>query len=174
MRASPPVVYAPKTTQPPVLSDRFKASRKAFSLIEVLLALVIFAMAAGVLMASFVNALLARERGAQDARWEDDIRLVRMQLLLEPIREDAETGGEVTTLHHGEASWRALIEPTQVVDLFAVQFQIEFSSPPEDSPGSFVETLFLLRPTWSEADERSDLLQDKRDALLDSRRFGSF
>ncbi len=149
-------------------------SKKGFSLIEVLLALVIFAMAAGVLVSAFVNALLARERGAQDERWGDDVRIARMQLLLEPIRDDAESGGRVATLHHGEASWRAVIEPTQIVDLFSVQFQVDFSSSPEGSPGSITETLFLFRPTWSEAGERSDLLQDKRDALLDSRRFGAF
>lgn len=157
-------------TDLPGLSAR---PRKAFSLIEVLLALAVFAMAASVLMATFVNALLARERGAQDERWTDDVRTARLQLLLEPVREDAETGGEVMTLHHGEASWQAVIEPTNVVDLFRVQLQVEFSAPSEGTPGSYSETLFLLRPTWSESDERSDLLQEKRDALQDSRRFGA-
>jgi len=148
-------------------------SRKAaaaFSLAEVLIAVAIFAMASTVLMSAFVNALLAGERSASYDRLNADIRAVRMQLLLEPNLEDAEDGGEYETVHSGEASWEAQIVPTNVVDLFQVQLSIRFSEPPEGLPGDYSETLYLLRPTWSESDERSDLLEDKRQALEDSRR----
>lgn len=141
----------------------------AFSLIEVVIAVAIFAMAATVLISAFVNALLARERGVSNDLLNADIRAVRMQLLLEPNIEDAEDGDEYETLNSGEASWEAQIEPTNVVDLFKVQFNIRFSEPLEGLPGDYLETLYLLRPTWSEADERSELLQDKREALEDTR-----
>jgi len=146
----------------------------AFSLIEVLIALTVFAMAATYLMSTFVNALTARERSVNDDVLHADIRAVRMQLLLEPNLEDAEDGGEYPTLSHGEASWRARIEPTEIVDLFQVEFSIEFSEPPEDGPDNHVESLYLLRPTWSEGDERSDLLEDKRRELERSRDFDRF
>lgn len=150
------------------------AHTTAFTLIEVLIALAIFAMASTYLTTTFVSALTARERSFNQDLLHADIRAVRMQLLLEPNRDDAEDGGSLPTLNHGEASWRASIEPTEVVDLFTVVLTIEFSQAPEDSPGFYEETLFLLRPTWSEADERSDLLQDKRDALARSRDFSRF
>jgi len=146
----------------------------AFSLIEVLIALTVFAMAATYLMSTFVNALTARERSVNDDVLHADIRAVRMQLLLEPNLEDAEDGGEYPTLSHGEASWRARIEPTEIVDLFQVEFSIEFSEPPEDGPENHVESLYLLRPPWSEGDERSDLLEDKRRELERSRDFDRF
>lgn len=147
---------------------------RAFTLIEVLIALTIFAMAATYLTSTFVSALTARERSVSDDMLHADIRAVRMQLLLEPNRDDAEDGGEYPTLNHGEASWQATIEPTEIVDLFAVQFDIRFSEPKEDGPDSHQETLYLLRPTWSESDVRSDLLEDKRQALQDSRDFDRF
>lgn len=150
------------------------SKRSGFSLIEVVVALAIFAMAAVVLTDTFVNALLARERGEGNDARNRDIRAVRMQLLLEPDREAAEDGETYETLSSGSANWEAEIEPTDVVDLFKVQFRIEFSEAQEDQEKSYSETLYLLRPTWSESDERSNLLQEKKDALEHSRDFSRF
>jgi prepilin-type N-terminal cleavage/methylation domain-containing protein len=148
--------------------------RSGFSLIEVVVALALFAMAAVVLSDTFVNALLAREKGVSNDTRNRDVRAVRMQLLLEPNREEAEEGGTYETLDNGSANWRAEIEPTNVVDLFQVQLLIDFQEPQDDQEASYQETLYLLRPTWSESDERSDLLQEKKSALLDQRNFNRF
>ena len=142
----------------------------AFTLVEVLVAVAIFAMAASVLMSAFANALLSRESATKYDLLNADIRAVRMQLLLEPNLEDAEDGDEYETVHSGEASWEAQVVPTNVVDLFQVILSIRFSEPPAGLVADYTETLYLLRPTWSESDERSDLLQDKREALEDTRR----
>ncbi|TVP79200.1 MAG: prepilin-type N-terminal cleavage/methylation domain-containing protein [Puniceicoccaceae bacterium] len=143
--------------------------RGGFSLIEVVIAVAVFAMAATVLVSAFTNALLARERGLNIDMLNADIRAVRMQLLLQPNIEEAERGGLFETLSSGRASWEARIEPTDVVDLFRVQFSMDFSDPPEDLPDTYEETLYLLRPTWSQSDERSQLLQDKRTELENMR-----
>lgn len=145
-----------------------------FSLIEVVVALALFAMAAVVLNSSFVNALLARERGLSNDRLHADIQAVRLQLLLEPNLEDAEDGGRYETLNSGTANWEASVEPTNLIDLFHVQLQIEFSDPQDDQAATHTESLYLLRPTWSESDERSELLQDKKDELENSRDFDRF
>ncbi len=148
--------------------------RFGFSLIEVVVALAIFAMAAVVLSDTFVNALLAREKGLSNDVYNRDIQVVRMQLLLEPNRDNAEDGNTYETLSNGSANWESSIEPTNVVDLFKVEFRIEFSEPQKDQEAVYKETLYLLRPTWSESDERSNLLQEKKDALRNSRDFNSF
>ncbi len=145
-------------------------TRRAFSLIEVVIAVAIFGMAASVLMSAFTNALLARERGVSNDQLNADIRAVRLQLLLEPELEAAEDGDTYETLSNGLATWEARIEPTDVVDLFHVELRMDFSEPLEGLPAEYTETLFLLRPTWSESDERSDLLQDKREELESWRR----
>jgi general secretion pathway protein I len=158
----------------PSLRSAHYSTSKAFSLIEVVVALALFSMAAVVLSSSFVNALLAREKGRSNDIRDADIRAVRMQLLLEPNLEDAEDGEQLETLSNGEASWSAMIEPTDVVDLFQVQLFIEFLEPQEDQAPTYQETLYLLRPTWSESGDRSDLLEDKKKALMDSRDFDRF
>ncbi|WPJ94668.1 type II secretion system protein [Coraliomargarita algicola] len=161
--------HCPRSTWSRGSRDHSHQRRAAFTLVEVLIAVAIFAMTSSVLMSAFVNALLARESAANYDLLNADIRAVRMQLLLEPNLEDAEDGDEYETLNCGEASWQAQITPTNVVDLFQVQFNIRFSQPPEGLPADYSEMLYLLRPTWSESDERSELLQDKREALQDSR-----
>jgi len=145
-----------------------------FSLIEVVVALALFAMAAVVLNSSFINALLARERGLSNDRLHADIQAVRLQLLLEPNLEDVEDGGRYETLNSGTANWEASVEPTNLIDLFHVQLQIEFSDPQDDQAATHTESLYLLRPTWSESNERSELLQDKKDELENSRDFDRF
>ncbi|MFT6059722.1 MAG: general secretion pathway protein I [Lentimonas sp.] len=145
-----------------------------FSLIEVVVALALFAMASVVLTSSFVNALLAREHGQSNDLRHADIRAVRMQLLLEPNIDDAEDGDRYDTLNNGTANWEASIEPTNVIDLFEVQLSIEFSEPQEEQAATYTESLYLLRPTWSKTDERSSLLQDKKDELQNARDFDRF
>ena len=147
---------------------------KGFTLIEVLVALAIFAMAGTYLMSTFVNTLEARERSVSNDLLHADIQAVRLQLLLEPNREDAEDGGNYPTLNNGEATWTAEIEETEVVDLFKVALSMEFAEPAEGQPAAHSETLYLLRPTWSDSDDRSKLLEDKKEALQDSRDFDRF
>lgn len=141
----------------------------AFSLIEVLIALALFAIAANVISSAFINALLSRERN--DSRLYNDfaIQTARKQLLLEKNIEDAEDGGTVETLELGEVDWYAEILPTEIVDLFEVQLYGTFYDLEDSQKANFSETLYLLRPTWSESDERSMLLEDKKQDLLEIR-----
>lgn len=157
-----------------LIKSHSRQTANAFTLIEVLIALAVFAMAGLYLMSTFVNALTARERSVSDDLLHADIKTVRMQLLLEPNLEEAEDGGDYPTVNHGEAYWQAVIEPMEIVDLFEVELTIEFSEPGENQTGIHQEKLYLLRPTWSEADERSQLLEDKRQALDDYRDFDRF
>ncbi|MGB0344954.1 MAG: PulJ/GspJ family protein [Coraliomargarita sp.] len=147
------------------------AHRRGFTLIEVVVALAIFAAASVGLTMAFTSILTARQHGVQSDLLDADLRAVRIQLLLEPDLEAAEEGDTMETLSCGEAEWSAEIQPTDVVDLFQVRFFVEFTDPPEGLPDTYSETLYLLRPTWSEKDERDDLLADKREALERERDF---
>lgn len=139
---------------------------RAFTLIEVLVALAIFAIAAVVLGATYVNliqthaALRDRDGSGSDLRW------ARIALLSEPDRAAAERGGDVILPDGRTATWRATIEPTGVSDLFDVV--LEFDAPPSASGGELVRTrenLRLLRPTWSTAAERTELQRLARQRL---------
>lgn len=145
------------------------APTKGFSLIEVLIALALFAIASNIIGSAFINALLSRERNNDNSYRDIAIQTARKQLLLEKNIDDAEDGGSVETLELGEVDWYAEIIPTDMVDLFEVNLFIEFFDVKDDQSSNYNETLLLLRPTWSESDERSSLLQDKKEDLLDIR-----
>ncbi len=144
---------------------------KAFSLIEVLIALALFAVCSNLIASAFINALLARERDPSIAYRDIGIDTVRRQLLLEKNLEDAEEGGTVKLIQDHEALWSVEIFPTDIIDLFECRLDIEFLEDELSQKGIYSETLYLLRPTWSDPSERATLLEEKKQALLDKRDF---
>lgn len=148
-----------------------RAIPDGFTLIEVVVALAIFAGASVGLTLAFTSIITAREHGVKQDLIDADLRAVRLQLLLEPDLESAQDGERMETLSSGEANWSALIEPTEIVDLFRVEFFVEFSDPPESTSEEYRETLYLLRPTWSKKEERDTLFAEKRKALQSERDF---
>ena len=147
---------------------------KAFTLIEVLISLALFALASNIIASAFINALLARESNPSITYKDIATQTARRQLLLEPNLEDAMDGARIETLEIGEVVWTSEILPTDIVDLFECQLVIEFLDVDSEMASTYNETLFLLRPTWSVSDERSSLLQDKKDTLIEDREFDSF
>ena len=59
------------------------APAKGFSLIEVLIALALFAIASNIIGSAFINALLSRERNNDNSYRDIAIQTARKQLLLE-------------------------------------------------------------------------------------------
>ncbi len=144
--------------------------RRAFTLIEVLVALAIFAIAAVVLGATYVNLIQTHAALRDRDGSESDLAWAREALLAEPDRATAERGGDVVLPDGRTANWRAVIEPAAVSDLFDIA--LEITAPPPGGQGDLVrrsENLRLLRPTWSTEAERKDL-RDKAEQRLKRQR----
>lgn len=142
----------------------------AFSLIETVIAVAIAGIAFFVLTETFFNVLLTLEDLETKADNQKDLRFVRSQVIRIADRDEVEEGGTITTLGLGEADWDAEIEETETVDLFRLFLEIEFENPDGEEPIRHAETLTLLRPTWSDAIERSSLLEDVRRDIEDEQR----
>src|SRR6188768_2753590 len=128
-----------------------------FTLIEVLVSIAIFALAAVILGSAYVNVLGGYHRMRGSAADESDIAFVRGLVLAEPKREVVEKGGDVRRADQGTVHWSAEIEPTNRADLFRVTIECEL---PTSGPGParrMRNSFLVLRPTWSEPAEREKL-----------------
>jgi general secretion pathway protein I len=143
---------------------RRKSSARAFTLLEVLVSLAIFALAAVVLSATYVNILTSYDAVSRRNEHEQDLRLVRAQLLSEPDRKKVENGGDFALPDNRTAHWKATIEDSTVADLFKVTFSCELRDTGTDKPWTQDETFMLLRPTWSDPAARDKLRATAQEA----------
>ena len=141
-------------------------AKSSFTLLEVLVSLAIFALAAVVLGATYVNALNAYGTAARHDEYAEDLRFVRAALLTEPDRDKAAAGGDLDLGDNKRAHWTADITPTGTADLFTVVWHCEINDPARREPYRAAQTLLLLRPTWSDPVERSKLLDQAKERIL--------
>jgi prepilin-type N-terminal cleavage/methylation domain-containing protein len=131
---------------------------RGFTLLEVLISLLIFVMAAVVLGSSYVNVLNGYDLAQRANARNDDMEFARAQLLAEPDHDKAEQGGEFDSANGRHVSWHAQIDPTQTADLFAVAFTCEINDPSAKAPDTATQNFMVLRPTWSDATTNTALL----------------
>ncbi len=137
-----------------------KRPQRAFTIVESMVALAIVAMAAIVLGAAYLNVLLGYEHAERASLVDADVRFAREILFRMPELEDVEDGDDFETEDGRRIIWRAIVEPTQIPDLFDVEFEVEIADNRAGKNEIVVERFRMLRPTWSEDDE-SDLLRQE-------------
>ena len=146
------------------------ASRSGFTIVEVILSLSLFVVAAAVFASSYVNVITSFETVQVDQAYEQDMTMIRQAALMIQDTQELEEGGEVPTGSHGLASWKVEYEPTLIADLFKVKLLVVLNptnEEGEEEPREVEETYYLTRPTWSEPSEREILRADSRDRLLE-------
>ena len=136
-------------------------SRRAFTLIEVLVSLAIFALAAVSLGAAYSNVLLSRQSLRIDEQDLEDRARVLGAVLEAPNFDDVTTGGEINLPGDRTARWKGEIEATPVSDLFRVKVEAEMENEAGDTV-EWTEERLLLRPTWSVPGEKAKIIADTR------------
>ena len=140
--------------------DARATSRRAFTLIEVLVALVIFAMAAAVLGAAYINVLTSYQFAGRSNADDLDLAYARQQLETQIDLPTAEAGDKFENADNKTITWTADIEPTTTADLFTVTLTCVISGSELDPTRTIAQTFTLLRPTWSDPTDRSNLRQE--------------
>jgi general secretion pathway protein I len=149
------------------IENRKSKIHRAFTMLEVLVALAIFAAMAVVLVASYLNILTAYEVAGRGPAGEFDVRFAREMLLAEGSLDAALAGADFEGADGGRVKWKAEIEPTETADLFLVTFTCEIEATNETPARTVVETFRLLRPTWSQPADREALRAETRQRILD-------
>jgi general secretion pathway protein I len=149
---------------------RPEAAARAFTLIEVLISLAIFALAAVVLAAAYLNVLGSYQAVARRQQGEEEWKLVRTTVLSEPDRTKIEAGGRLALADGSSLRWTAKIEEAAVADLFAVTIRAgpEFAVGTENRARE--QKLMLLRPHWSDPVARDKLRAATQQRLLGARK----
>lgn len=130
----------------------------AFTLIEVLAALMIFGLTAVVLGGAYLNVLNSYEIAQRSNGNESEVNFARSQLLTQADLPTAQAGAEFDD-GDSHVKWTAEIDPAETTDLFTVVFTCVVSDATAAQPRTVVETFMLLRPTWSDPAGRSTLRQ---------------
>ena len=141
---------------------------RGFTLLEVLVALAVFAMSAVVLASAYINVLNAYNVVGRGNDRDENLRFARSQLLAEPDRKKAEQGDDFEAGDGVRVKWTATIEQSTTADLFRVVFVCDVSDPNSKLPQTpTTETFMLLRPTWSEGTDTAKLRGDAKQRILE-------
>jgi len=139
-------------------------NRRGFTLIEVLVALMIFALTAVVLGGAYVNVLNSYEIARRANMNDEDVSFARSQLLGQPDLQTAQNGAEFDDGDR-HVKWTAEVDPANTTDLFTVTFTCAITDTTASAPRNVVETFMLVRPTWSDPTARSQLRQSAADRI---------
>ncbi len=141
---------------------------RAFSLVEVLVALTIFALSAIILGSAYVNVLNSYAVAGRYAQTNEDLAFARSLVVTQPDITKLENGGEFEGASGRRVKWSAEITPTTTADVFTVVFTCEITDPTQPQPDKTVQTFMLLRPTWSiDPAARSQLRQDAKTRIYE-------
>ena len=128
----------------------------------------IFSLAAVVLGSTYVNVLNSYEAVSRGNTRDEDVAFARAQLLAESDRAKVEAGAEFEATEGRRVRWTATLASTTLPDLFTVTFVCEISDNSKGGDSQKTTQVFtVLRPTWSDAVEKSQLRQAVQDRIAE-------
>jgi general secretion pathway protein I len=130
--------------------------RRAFTIIEVLISMAIFAMAVTVLAGGYLNVLGGYEQAKQIMTSDHDLQFVRSQVMA-MTDSTSNLQGSYVNVDGVNVSWNieAPVPNVVVPDLFAVTYTCLIDD--GTKPVTTTESFWIERPTWSDPDTQSSL-----------------
>ncbi|HVU36876.1 MAG TPA: prepilin-type N-terminal cleavage/methylation domain-containing protein [Opitutales bacterium] len=136
-----------------------------FSLVETLVAMFIFILAIGVLSESAANAIRAISSMTIEDGSENNFQFLRDVMLTVSDTDSLGLGGEVATPTGGQGHWDAETETTDTPDYFKINLKMSISGKGDVKAETATETLYVLRPQWSQTQDRQESMNTIHDAL---------
>ncbi len=142
-------------------------NKKAFSLVEIIVALSLFAIAGFVISSTCYNLILPFSKLKKDSYKDINIQMCLDKILEVSNYEDLDNGIDVDSLDGQTCRVYGYFEQTEILDLFELTVKIIVPS-----SGSEIERkLLVIRPSWYENKfDRDDLKKNRTDFLEDIRR----
>jgi general secretion pathway protein I len=142
---------------------------RAFTLVEVLISLAIFGMAAVVLSMAYLNVIGSyRDMGSRQ-KSEEDWKWLRLTVTDLPDRKKIEEGGRLVLPAGEPLTWKAKVEETEVADLFRVTLDAETAQRSGPESWQRTQVIYLFRPAWSDPADRDRLREATRVRLVKQR-----
>ncbi|HEY8994760.1 MAG TPA: prepilin-type N-terminal cleavage/methylation domain-containing protein [Lacunisphaera sp.] len=151
------------------MTPAFRHPRRAFTLIEVLVSLAIFALAAVALSLAYVNIIGSYRTLGAHQQSEEDWKLLRTVVLTEADPKKVEEGGRISLPDGRQLNWTAKIDPTEVADLFKLTLQADVPASGNTEAWQQRQVMHLLRPAWSDPGERDRLREITRQRIMKER-----
>ncbi|MDR2844659.1 MAG: type II secretion system GspH family protein, partial [Puniceicoccales bacterium] len=126
--------------------------RRAFTLLEVVVALGIFSMMAAVLLEAVIQVEEALAETLETGGREEAKSFVLRRVLAATSRDAVSGGGSFALENGASVSWSVSLEETTVPDLHLVTLSLEWASNDAEEV-----RLWAYRPEWSDPDTRSSL-----------------
>ena len=139
-------------------------AKTGFSLVETLVAMMIFILSVGVLAESMANALTVISHMEISEGHDHDYAFIRDQVLTISDTQALGLGGDVQTPNGGQGHWDAETITTETPDLFQLTLNMTLAGT-DGQTDKAQQTLFVERPQWSETDSSSSMLSDIHDGL---------
>lgn len=133
-----------------------------FTLIEVLVSLAIFALAAVVLSVAYLNILGSYRTLGSRHEAEENWKLLRAVVLTEADKEKVEQGGRIALPDGAHLNWKGQIEPTDVADLFRLTLEADVTDTGAGDARQRRQVIHVFRPSWSDPAEREELREITR------------
>lgn len=129
--------------------------KKAFTLVEVVVALAIFSTSIMLLSQSFVNALMCKQSILKEDDTASILQILRASVSSKMSQESASNGGMfMSPINNAEIKWKAFPQKTQTYALFEVK--VTYSQGETDDKHEI--TFLLNKENWLLDQDRSAFL----------------
>jgi len=145
-------------------ASRRRSSRRAFTLIETVVALMLFTLCAGILLEILAGSKLSLVTGLRGNAIDADRRLIVRTVLAAGDLRTLLRGGKLTASDGAALTWRCTCEPTPTIDLHRITVLLSRETKAGEAADEQTLTLFALRPAWSDPVAREAALAAKKAA----------